>query len=325
VRSVLHITSARDTTTDLVVEQLDSLDVTSLRLNTECFPTDAQLSLSISDHSLVGQLTTDSGRTARLGEVGAIYYRRPLPASYEGFPQLAQESERFAAQESGASLAGFLRLLGAAWVNDPDLSRCAERKAPQLTVAQSVGLPVPRTLITNDPDAAVAFIRSVEGRVIAKTVKSPLVQQSTGRLAYAHVVSDQDVLRLDALCLAPCIFQEYIEKDLECRVVVVGERVFTVEIYSQGHPDAAIDWRQADYRTVRHEWATLPPRVEEACRAFARAYGLKFAVMDLIRRPDGRHVFLECNPNGEWAWLEGTTGVPIARAIAELLAGSCPT
>ncbi|WP_435858953.1 hypothetical protein [Streptomyces varsoviensis] len=28
---------------------------------------------------------------------------------------------------------------------------------------------------------------------------------------------------------------------------------------------------------------------------------------------------LECNPNGQWAWLEDAAGLPIARAIAGLL------
>ncbi|MEU9831686.1 hypothetical protein AB0D67_09090 [Streptosporangium sp. NPDC048047] len=30
-------------------------------------------------------------------------------------------------------------------------------------------------------------------------------------------------------------------------------------------------------------------------------------------------VFLECNPNGQWGWLEDATGLPIAAALAGLL------
>jgi len=33
-------------------------------------------------------------------------------------------------------------------------------------------------------------------------------------------------------------------------------------------------------------------------------------------------MFVECNPNGQWAWLEEATGVPIAAAITDLLEGS---
>jgi hypothetical protein len=31
-------------------------------------------------------------------------------------------------------------------------------------------------------------------------------------------------------------------------------------------------------------------------------------------------VVLEANPNGLWAWLEEAAGIPVAAAIAELLA-----
>lgn len=39
----------------------------------------------------------------------------------------------------------------------------------------------------------------------------------------------------------------------------------------------------------------------------------------MILTPDGRYVFLEINPNGQWAWIEETTGLPISEALIELL------
>jgi hypothetical protein len=35
--------------------------------------------------------------------------------------------------------------------------------------------------------------------------------------------------------------------------------------------------------------------------------------------PEGEWVFLEVNPNGQWAWLQDETGLPIASAIADAL------
>lgn len=35
-----------------------------------------------------------------------------------------------------------------------------------------------------------------------------------------------------------------------------------------------------------------------------------------IEDPDGRIVFLECNPNGQYGWLEEQLGFPISQAIA---------
>ena len=41
--------------------------------------------------------------------------------------------------------------------------------------------------------------------------------------------------------------------------------------------------------------------------------------IDLVVTPDGRYVFLEINPNGQFLWVEQLTGLPISRAIAALL------
>ena len=46
---------------------------------------------------------------------------------------------------------------------------------------------------------------------------------------------------------------------------------------------------------------------------------LAFGAIDVIRSPDGGHVFLEVNPAGEWGMLERDLGCPIADAIAEAL------
>lgn len=46
---------------------------------------------------------------------------------------------------------------------------------------------------------------------------------------------------------------------------------------------------------------------------------LKFGAIDLIKDKDGNYVFLEINPNGQWAWVQTQTGLPIAEAIIDEL------
>lgn len=50
--------------------------------------------------------------------------------------------------------------------------------------------------------------------------------------------------------------------------------------------------------------------------------GLRFAALDFVVAPDGEWWFLECNPNGQWAWIEDNTEMPITRALAEALEGN---
>ena len=61
--------------------------------------------------------------------------------------------------------------------------------------------------------------------------------------------------------------------------------------------------------------------VSRRCAAVVRELGLTFGAIDLIRTPEGEYVFLEVNPNGQWAWIENYTGLQIGEAIARQLAG----
>ena len=133
----------------------------------------------------------------------------------------------------------------------------------------------------------------------------------TSRVESSHM----DVLR--DVNLAPCLVQEEIIKRADIRVTVVGEEVFAVELDSQSVNEAVVDWRAVPH--VGHAVHALPSFVEEASVRLCRALGLTFGALDYAIDRDGRYVFFEINPNGQWAWLQLRTGVPIARAIAREL------
>ena len=48
--------------------------------------------------------------------------------------------------------------------------------------------------------------------------------------------------------------------------------------------------------------------------------GLVYGAIDMRRTPEGRHVFLEVNPAGQWLFVERFSGQPITAALASLLA-----
>lgn len=47
--------------------------------------------------------------------------------------------------------------------------------------------------------------------------------------------------------------------------------------------------------------------------------GLFFGAIDMIRHQDGRYIFLEVNPQGEWGMLQRDLSYPIGETIAEKL------
>jgi glutathione synthase/RimK-type ligase-like ATP-grasp enzyme len=44
-----------------------------------------------------------------------------------------------------------------------------------------------------------------------------------------------------------------------------------------------------------------------------------FGAIDIVVTPDGRYVFLEVNPAGQWAWFDDEITLPIRDAIVDLL------
>jgi glutathione synthase/RimK-type ligase-like ATP-grasp enzyme len=117
------------------------------------------------------------------------------------------------------------------------------------------------------------------------------------------------------------VFQEKVEKRVELRVTVVGERVFAAEIDSQRSHRSAGDWRRHDPAHVAVRAATLPMGVRAAARELVRRLDLSYGALDFIERPNGELVFLEVNPTGEYLWIEDSTQLPITAAICDWLCG----
>jgi len=69
------------------------------------------------------------------------------------------------------------------------------------------------------------------------------------------------------------------------------------------------DWRH--YQLTRD--------VEEKILFLMDYFSLNYGAIDIILTPEGKHVFLELNPAGEFFWLERAPGLPISDAIADLL------
>ncbi|MGH3897160.1 MAG: hypothetical protein ACRDTA_02690 [Pseudonocardiaceae bacterium] len=107
-------------------------------------------------------------------------------------------------------------------------------------------------------------------------------------------------------------------KRYDARVTMVGHRPFAVAIHA--HNDATrIDWR-ADYDALTYAPLNPPEHIITGTIRYLHAFGLEFGAFDFTVAPHGEWVFLECNPSGQWLWLQEQTGLPIAAALAELLA-----
>lgn len=301
-----------------VLASLERRGARALRLDTDRFPAELRLSIATSRSGKAKATCADAEGEHDLSGVRAVWARKLWTPRLEGVdPRLREGCVR----ESRAALLAFLDAFhGARWVNAIAEGLAAENKELQQRVAGTLGLEVPRTLVTNDP-TAVRALRAECGAIVAKML-TPLTTSMDGPELFVHtsLVRDEDLEHLDGLRHAPMVFQELVEKEIELRVACVGDRCFAGAIDARSSERGAVDWRRARPDEVRWTRAELPRELERKLAALLAELGLAYGAVDLIRTPDGRHVFLEINPAGEWGMLERDLELPIADAIAaELL------
>jgi ATP-grasp ribosomal peptide maturase len=302
-RAVAVFTGLLDVTADAVIMELSARGVPVFRCDPAEFP--VSLSMGARFGGEWGGHLRAATRTLDLSQVRCAWWRRPSPiAAPDGVAE-----QRWANREATAGFRGLMACLP--WLNHPDDIRAAEHKPWQLSVAARVGLSVPPTILTNDPAEVRAFARTY-GPVIYKPLTGGVLDD--GRVIYACPVDASDID--DSVCMTSHLFQQAVPKAYELRVTVVDGNVFPARIDATER--GRQDWR-ADYANARYGRATLPDAVVTALKAYMARLRLRFAAVDMIVTPGGEYVFLEANPNGQWAWIEDETGLPIAAAIADAL------
>ncbi|MFJ8144869.1 ATP-grasp ribosomal peptide maturase [Streptomyces sp. NPDC096048] len=314
VHTVLVVTALEDVTADWVIDALNEREVPVARFD----PADIGPELTFGfrlggDRSVWGGRLRTASRDVDLGEVGAVYHRRPTPYAAR-FGQLPAQQREFAVAEARHGLGGVLRsLCPALFVNHPSAVTRAEFKPWQLRRFAELGLRVPPTLVTNDVQEARRFAEEHE-YVVCKTFRG-LPRGEDGHVG-AIWTQRVDLRDFDAsLAVTAHLFQAEVPKTGDVRVTVVGRRVFAQRISTT---TGVIDWRRGDWNELIHTSVPVPPVIEAALHDYLGSFGLVFGCFDFALTGDGDSPddwwAIECNPNGQWGWL------PDAPAITEAFA-----
>lgn len=322
---ILILTSPVDPHADRVERKLRARNVEVFRFDPARFPADASLSLGYGpDGTATGKLRAD-GTTIDLSATRAAWYRRPgRPVADVGITDTATRA--FVEEESATVVQDAWASLPIAWLPAPrHILRWAQRKATQLRIAGQLGFELPPTLISNDPADFLAFYQEHNGQVVSKLAAFTHIPEIDRAFArYTEVVSTRDIGYADGIRFCPMIFQAYVSKRVEVRVTVVGSELFAAEIASQTTHHTRHDWRHYDPTATPISAHTLPLDLAERCTRLVACLGLRYGAIDLVLTPDGRYVFLEINPNGQYLWIEDATGLPISDAICDLLTSDLP-
>lgn len=309
---VLIISTAVDSATDEVVRILGERGAGVARVNSEDLPFDGALSVDFQGAS--GAELQFNGKRAC---AAAIWYRRlRTPSKPEGMDSGIYD---FCLRENRAAMLGGLMGQRARWMSHPAAVWQAEFKPFQLRIAQEVGLRIPRTLVSNDPDMIIRA-HSRFGEMIVKPARSGHFWEGGEEYAvFTSALTAEHLESLDDARWTPSIYQERVPKDVDVRVTFVGGRFFSAAIHSQTDPAASVDWRQTQDADLPHSRIELPVALLEQLRQLMASLGLEFGCIDLVRTPAGEYVFLEVNPSGQWLWLDDQLDLGISEAVADWL------
>jgi hypothetical protein len=268
--------------------------------DTQQFPT--QLRLSWQPDTQAGCLVLPAGQRLPLDKIHSVFWR-----SFSGvhIPSLGNtEQQRVALNDAMSTLRSLIQACPAHWINSWQAYQFHKEKPLQLARARALGVTIPVTLISNDPEQVTAFVQTRD-RAIFKPVYGGAHTQF---VTETHLQPER--LKL-ALSLAPVTVQEYIP-GTNIRSYVIGESVYAAEIRTD-----SLDFRaDLEAQLIPLE---LPESVQQQCFAIAQACFLEWTAIDWRRKPTGEFVFLEANPSPMFLHFEQQTGYPITQCLVKLL------
>ncbi|WMS89113.1 MvdC/MvdD family ATP grasp protein [Pleionea litopenaei] len=242
-----------------------------------------------------------------IADFDTVWHRRP---SEPVLPKDLHEGDRIQARRESIALAKSIWHFvnpNAFWVNHFNTVSYSGLKPLQLKIAKQVGLKIPDTLISNQPEQIREFIKLHQGNLIYK----PLNQLGwTGEDRFYSVItskiSEEDLPSDEYLRLSPGIFQPYQEKAYELRVTFMGKMPIAAKLHSQDNASTVIDWRTCSYSKTEMTVSPyqLPDKIVEQCWKLMQQLGIVFGCFDFIVTPDREYIFLEVNPMGQFLWVE---------------------
>jgi hypothetical protein len=310
---VLCITHSADFyTIDIVQRSLEQAGISSFRLNTDEFAVSCRLNYNLQQTACLH--TGD--KNIRASDISGVWYRKMWKMKVP--PELDPAYQQVFTKEYQTYLDIFFNQLShVPWMNwiRTDHAVGAD-KFMQLSAAHAAGLTVPASVFTNDAQTIHEFFESCNGDIIVK-LHGSLSKSMEGNTPFFPTtrLSHKHLERLAELAYCPMIFQQYIPKDSELRIVYIDGDFFTGKIPN----DEATDWRAIRDRQITWQHYELPSQVCEKIIALMRQLGLTFGAIDMIKNKTGDYIFLEVNPQGEWGMLQKELKYPIGETIAKKL------
>ncbi|MBL8511345.1 MAG: hypothetical protein JNM52_06835 [Betaproteobacteria bacterium] len=287
------------------------------------FPLSQRISLSFEGGQPERAVMKRADETLDLTNIRVFWSRRSLSPAMNDSVHPADRSTVI--RESQQVLLGLrlTHLQNAIWVNSLRGRSRADSKINQLHLARQLGLTIPATLVSNDPDEVRRFYDAQGGEVVAKPFMATTWEdEEAGQVHMSHTtrLTEAGVEMREAIRLCPMIYQSLLKRRCDVRITIMGRTARALAIYPRKADSGRVDWRLEHSLKECLEVVTLPDAVLEQCVTLMKELDIVFGCFDYAIDEAGNWVFIEVNEMGQWIWMEQQfPEIPILAEFAQFL------
>ena len=294
---ILIVTSSYDTTVDFLVKRYSD-KYNMIRLNLDELD---KYKISITNDYIYFEDKQDNLIIKDLfRHIKSIYFRTIFLPSLDKYEE---KYRNYMQKEIYNFIIGLVDSFEGKVLSKPTFLRQIENKVYQLFIAKKLGFNCPNSIISNDSNFINKKIKPHEW--IAKPLSTGKITKDKHILT--NIVNDE----INNIEFSPTYFQTKIDADYELRITFIDNNFYTVKISSE-----QVDWRNNNNAT--YEFIKTPKIIFDECMRFINQTNLKFGAFDYMVKGN-IYYFLECNPNGQWLWLENKLNLDISNKIMRYL------
>jgi ATP-GRASP peptide maturase of grasp-with-spasm system len=203
------------------------------------------------------------------------------------------------------------------YVNDPFVFNNIN-KLRVIQLAEKNGLITPMTEVVTTRAAVQNLVEKYE-QIIIKPLSEVIYLEDENYQHYNMLTKIINVKNINYVPLHffPSLVQEAIEKKMEIRIFYLYGQFYSMAIYSQNNKNTKQDFRNYDHRrpnrTVPYK---IPDELENKLSILMQELGFNMGSIDMILTPEGKYVFLEINPEGQFGMVSHPCNYYLERELA---------
>lgn len=198
-------------------------------------------------------------------------------------------------------------------------------KSNVLKIAEKLGLNIPSTILTTRKSELLKFHSEHEQGIITKSIdvnffacektekEKYSFNQYTAEITAEDIADFPKVFNLTT-------FQEKLDKSYEIRCFYWNQRCYSQALFTQTNEKTKLDSRNYDDENkTRSLPINLPNYLEMKIKKLMKILELETGSIDFVKTKNGKFVFLEVNPRGQFGYLSKSSNYNLEKIIAENL------